>query len=632
MDKSSSLKEIMQAIRFWRIAFFLFLALLLCLLVFIAGPRGGMWGVDAGTKTLAAATIAEQGLAYSLPVKAWFLSGDRGAEDVFAPYSEPFVIKEKNRRIAVYSPLYLALCGLSYSIVPSVEIIRLLSILGVLLTAIAATLVLRLLLTSVRIKDDYYHVSSEFLLAVILVFTTPLLFYAAAIWEHSLFTACATMALFLRLKPLIGQGNGSAAGVTVALLTAGFLAALGMAFRSEGILWTAMLLALDVKRLPFFLLGGGVGLASIALVKIGMYRAGWESLVLFPHLSENFAWAEFSISERFSAVVSQLGLGDLPGPSVLYLLIPGVFFFFSFRGPDKYQSWSRWALAVFLLFVAGYRLFVPVPLGETASASGWLASAPFALAWYFMPMKDGLLRRLQILVGLFTFAAIISNPAAVGIHFGPRFLLAGIAVGSIGAVISYWQGDTSTRRFLMLLVISGMITQGWGISRQWQVRKQNLQMRNTVATAAEAAPVVLWGYYFAEDIGPGLLDGAFVKIPEMRDGNDLVALHALAQKISQASGDKLWVWSGMAQPHLSEVEAFFPLRVAASIEDSAGSSEHWERIRLDAYGEAIAGERFSLQCYQIQRVLPEPDQIPDLSASGVRWTSSGLIAKRGTGD
>jgi len=504
---------------------------ILLVIFFVFMPQKGFWGIDAGIKTLAAQQIAQNGLSnYSIPHPGKSID----PSDRFYPYGPPFVLDRNERQVSVFSPLYQSIASLFWRF-GGESGIRFLSILGTLIAFLGITFLLdnsRRLpwngssedesflsearqpklqqqlvsmdlgkVSSLRTVDrDLGKVSSlrtvgrdlgfrSLLFPVLLLISTPVLFYSLVIWEHTLFVGCIVWTFFLinHNKKLLN-------------VIAGLVLAFAVGLRPEGMLFLIGLLILYPKRIQFLLGGFGVLIYPI------LYLQSLSTGSLIPiQWTENLGLGQYTFDGFLVNFSVLLGFNDFFGidgyflvPIVLLLLFTAI----------KGLKYVRLATSLLLVFIYSYlvinRFISPTHPNLLASVTGILGCCPFIVLWWFFKSDSPFEKRLKWLMGGIITVSILVNPVAVGVHFGPRVLLPVIFIAAAFLLIKLPQLKNLYVKYLALfLLFISIAFQFQGLSQQLVLRQNNSDMRTAIAENVDS-PLILSFWYHAGDLGPDI--------------------------------------------------------------------------------------------------------------------------------
>ena len=227
-------------------------------LVFVAVTvqPGVYFSGDGGLKALAARMHAEgRGSAFAFPAPPWARTGwERG----LFPFGPPFAYAVEGRPVLAFPPLYPVLAAPFYASIGEA---------GLTLLSVAGFAGCLLALAWVARQQGYtaFGTATAILAAAL---ASPLLPYAAIVWEHTLATALAVLALALLFSET--PWHQSCSGVA-ALLAAALRPELGLFQALSGLsLLTMRPALLSRPRLVRFALGALAAACAVGALNLGL--------------------------------------------------------------------------------------------------------------------------------------------------------------------------------------------------------------------------------------------------------------------------------------------------------------------------------------------------------------------------
>ncbi len=406
-----------------------------------------------------------------------WLQPDTPPADYF-PVPPPFVLPTERGPRVVFGQLYPALNRL-FDMVAGKWGVRLLMLLwvGVMLWA----------LRRLKAADP---------LTIMLLFATPLLFYALQVWSHFAAAAVVLLALTFLEAPLI----------------VGTLLMLAVLLRLEaGVIILALLVYWLLKRR-----WQSAGLLLLITVLIGSFWAAWNyrttgywlPLQWVANLAGPEAgWKPMSILGRLEFLLLPLRSYPLLGIATLLGLVGAL------RAGNRTGQLLLWLFGIHGLWLAFLFYSDPLIQNHMGRYASLLAAAPL-LVMAFKPIRTGLkeeanhaptasdqtTRTLQHLLWLSLGFIILLLPVYRGFHWGPRWLMVLVPVA---AVVASRRWRDSGMRWLpaALLLISLILHAG---SVQLLRERQAMQQDYADLIGQEDCRVILTDVHFLAGSMPQL--------------------------------------------------------------------------------------------------------------------------------
>ncbi len=503
----------------------------------------GLWGIDAGMKTVSAMRITEQGLS------AYTLSGTDGGldpEGLLLPYHEPFIHSSEDRIQSVFSPLFLAIASLGWRAGNEFGV-RFLSFTGGLLTIWIGALLLGQMS---RQETDSINpgVVINLNLITLSIISTPLIFYMYAIWEHALFTALALTIVYCRLKD------------SKWLILSGIIAAVGVALRPEGLIWAFVLLLINRRGMIKYGISFLAGVLVFAWFQY-FVTGSWLPLQWLA----NATYADFSFQAVIRNWTSMFTAGNIQG-GLLWIFPIAALFWAAFRWNSRYSKIVGWILVVVYCILVVDRVFIGIRIGMISLSSGWLAVSPFAVIWWVLPNDTRVERAIKQVVAAFVVISVLSNPVPVGIHWGPRILLPAMVISAIMVFVHFSSFTAFRKKIAISLLVISIILQVPSLIKQSEIRTDNSTLRSTIE-AIDNEPIVVAAWYFGGDLGPSIRNR--IVLDPMNEGG----WEYLLQAFEQAGIESFyWLIPGSAYDYDLSRGFVLPLR---SIEEDIMMGERW---------------------------------------------------------
>lgn len=461
---------------------------LFCLALALAGlrliPGKGYWGIDAGLKSYAALQVHEEGLNhYHYP------DLDRGLdpEGRFSSWHPHFVVTTADdRRISVFSPTWLALLSALWDFLGE-NGGRYVSLIATCFICLALPgLIFRI--GSDKNVTEANDTSLRWLAGIFTVLASPLLFYSMLIWEHAFFLALALSGLLLlRVQARLTDA------------VAGFLIALGASIRPEGLLLAITVFAYPVLKFRWACLAGFFAGAA-GFIGLNLYATGvWLPV----QWTINAGLGDWTAAGLFQRIAVLMGPG-IRMPEVILMLLLLALAIIAARGQTSFRTASLVTLSVLHVLLVGYGWIAGVSLGRLAMAGGWLISAPLSFYWLALESSSPEEKRLKQILAGFSLLVLLSNPVPWGVHWGPRFLLPALVIGTAGAVVHLKKTQGWQQWAMIVLLCTSIAANMYSLKAQALVRLENAVKREAVQALPTDKLLLIEDLYSAGDLGPTL--------------------------------------------------------------------------------------------------------------------------------
>lgn len=474
-----------------------------------------------------------------------------GAFDPDADFIPPFLVREGGTVRSVFPAGMPLIASLPYALAGS-RGIYLVPAIAALLCMGAATR-----LAGVMMPSGWAVVSG-----VASVATSPLVFYGATIWEHTLAAALCTAAMIPLAKSAHEEG---AAGPLVSGLAAGALIGLAASARTECLLMipaavAAGAIAWGPRAFAPRAAGVSVG-AGLLLLPQALYHRVLLGTWMPPHLMANLPGGALGRTSRSAWTVA----ADLLGPSGRKSFLAGaaivlaLLWLIARMLPGRVAQ-ARWSVALIAagallamaLIVLGPARTLALELSSEALSTrdrgyqSLLHTMPIVALLPLAMLLPPASRRPQArLVGwsaaIFVCLAVAFAPVEGGLQWGPRLLLPAaplitLWVISVMAEQRVRAGGRLAITAVLLALGLGLVMQGLGLRFLVAVRKYNAGVLETVRKTVPAGDVILSDFFAV----PQLLATLSASTPVLYVTAD-ADVEALSTRLAAANVTPFWI-------------------------------------------------------------------------------------------